>query len=606
LKNTLAIGLLAATLSILAYSWLKTGSGQGNSAALGSFDARFFGNVPALCEGECTTLQTDVIVDIDGGTPPYKITVEVNWNPALPNNFTTYTKNDANSIHAFRICHDNSIPGIGVSPIADDITIINVPSNFFPGELVIVSIEDAAGCFANFTQSDPITLTSGQGVYIDYLTTIPPLVCDSLVLPDIDPFEPGAAYFSEPAGAGLQFAPGEVLDINSINLPNDLLDSLYIFNPNDECESEKLYTFMIQPSPKHDLPNDTILCGEYLLPGFSGAVTTPKAQYATSRYFENSSLLIPGFPILTSQTIYVADTASYIFGECTFLDSFTVSITTAPFAGRDTTVFICEGETTIIADPLELLPGAETGGTWSGTQIPDLDYNNPIDIDLSHMTAGLRYILIYTIEKQGCMITTAEIVLEAISAPFAGDSTSISICNADPPQDLFALINNPDMGGSWSQTEGPSIFINNGVIDFSSALNWQYAFVYTLPATNSCPSRTAELRINLGAGTNAGLDNTAVVCKGDSLDMFSLLSTDADQNGVFSVDGLLPLPNGLWDSNQILLDEGEVNIQYVIEASSTSCGADTSDFVISLIKEPNAGNPLMMTTEICDFHLYQG
>ena len=604
MSKFVAFIFLTTALIVAVTPWLSEESSDNITALSSNFEARIFGNVPALCEGECTNIQSDILVDITGGNPPYSISIETNWNPAVPNNTTPFTKIDANSIHAFRICHVNGNPAIGISSITEDITAFNVPTNFFPGELTLISVEDSDGCTATLIQSsDPIPLDSGVGVLINYETEIPRLVCDSLVLPDIVPFSPTAAYYSGPLGTGLQFNAGEVLDVFSINLPSgDLLDSLYIFDPTDGCESEKLLPFMIQPSPNHNVPNDTIICGaDFTLPAYSGPVTTPNAQYASDSTFSVASLLNPGDVVSTSQTIYLADTTDFFIGECTFLDSFRIEILAGALAGRDTTLFVCEGEMTVIPDPFLVLPNAAPGGLWSGSQIPDFDFNNPVDLNLSNVIAGQRFELIYTVEIPGCIPDFALLNIEGVAPPFAGDSTFVAICSADPPQDLFALANNPELGGNWIQTEGPSIFIDaTGNVDFRTAINFEYAFVYTIPANGSCPAQSAEVRVELGSGTNAGDDNAATVCKGDSLELFPLLSSDAELTGDFTVDGFIPLPDGIWDSNRFIEDEGTINIQYTIPATSPNCESDTAHIVITLIRQPFAGFPLMATTEVCE------
>ncbi len=594
---------LSTALIVAVTPWLSDTSTESPAVFSSNFDARIFGNVPALCEGECTNIQSDVLVDITGGAPPYSISIEINWNPGVPNNTTPFTKVDANSIHAFRICHVNGNPTVGVTTITEDITAFNVPTNFFPGMLSLISVEDSNGCSANLIQTDPIALDSGVGVLINYTTDIPNLVCDSLVLPEIMPFSPTASYYSAPLGTGLQFSAGEVLDVVSINLPSgDLLDTLYIFDPTDGCESEKLLPFMIQPSPNHNIPNDTTLCGSnFTLPAYSGPVTTPNAQYASDRNFSISSLLNPGDVITTGQTIYLADTASFFLGDCIFIDSFRVDIISEALAGRDTTLFVCEGEMTVIPDPFLVLPNAAPGGLWSGSQIPDFDFNNPVDLNLSNVLAGQRFELIYTVEIPGCIPDFALLNIEGVAPPFAGDSTFVAICSADPPQDLFALANNPELGGNWIQTEGPSIFIDaTGNVDFRTAINFEYAFVYTIPSNSSCPAQSAEVRVELGSGTNAGDDNVATVCKGDSLELFPLLSSDAELTGNFTVDGFIPLADGIWDSNRFIEDEGTINIQYTIPASSPNCDSDTAHIVITLIKQPFAGLPVMVSTEVCE------
>lgn len=570
----------------------------------GNIQVDICGTVPPLCEGGCSDIGTDLILKIDGGAPPYRVRVAFNWTPGAPQSATTFTILDVRDPHVIRFCHDNTQSGPAGEQLLGDTTVFKIPTAYYPGELVFRNIEDSDGCISTqFNGTNPLPMDQLPGVQRDYQADIPSHICDSLMLPPITPSFINVAYYSEPNGNGPRFNPGEVLDFNSINLPSgDLFDTLYIFDPDDICQSQKIIPFTLHLSPNHDTPDDVSQCQPYTLPPYPGPISTPLAQYSLTREPDPLSFTLdPGDVISTSQMIYLRDMISYSSGDCTFLDSFFVEILTQPFAGNSTTQFVCEGETTIIADPRVLLGNPDPGGTWSGTMIPDVDFNNPSNIDLSHMTEGLVYSLIYTIEKPGCPITSSTLIFEAVAPAFAGDSTRVSICREDDPLDFIALLNNPDQGGTWMQTTATTITIpdyNN--VDFSNLPENIYTFTYTVPATINCPEQVGELIIDFTSGPNAGMDNGAIVCKGDSLEMNTLLSGDADTNGEFKVDGFILLPDGIWDSNQILLDEGEVNIEYTVGGLSANCGMDTSAFVIQLIQVPFAGVPVMASTQLCE------
>ena len=562
------------------------------------------GNVPSLCEGQCTNITTDLNIKVTGGTPPYIVRIGFNWNPVNPQNTSSFQIRDVQDSHVIRFCHDNSITSPGGEEFPGDTTQFSIPTGFFPGEIAFRSIEDATGCTStDFGGIASVDLMSNPGTFMDYQVDVSNHICDEFVLPPITPAGPTTAFYTEPNGNGMRFLPGDLVDFNTINLPSgDLFDTLYVFDPNDVCMSQMLFPFFINLGPDHDTPADISQCDTYTLPPYPGPIATPMAQYATDIDFTAGSLMNPGDIISASTRVYLRDMIAYPTGDCVFLDSFEVEIIAMPFSGVDDTFTVCSGEPTIITDPAVLLGNPDAGGLWTSDRIiPDVDLNNPINIELTNTPPGEVFLLTYTLEVPGCPITAATLTIESVAAPFAGDSTQISLCRSEGPQDFFALVGNPELGGFWSQTGGPPTVISDfSQVDFSLLPLTTYSYIYSIAAVNNCPAQIAELVIDLNDGPNAGRDNTEVVCKGDILDLTTLLSSDADSGGDYLVDGFIPLPNGLWDSNMILIDEGTVNIEYILPSVAATCPADTALFVIELVLEPSAGLPMMAAFEECE------
>jgi len=499
----------------------------------------------SLCEGQCSDISTDIDIEITGGAPPYLVRIAFEWSPTAPTSSSTFTLRSDTENHVLRICHDGIATSPGGEEFLGDTTQFSIPTNFLPSIIQFREIEDINGCISNdFGANARVSINPVQGNFNDYQVDIPQHICDELVLPPIMPASTTVAYFSEPSGSGTAFLPGDVIDFNAINLPTgDLLDTLYIFDPDDICQSQVLVPFTLNLSPNHNVPDDQILCDTYTLPNFSGPVTSPSAMYANNRDFIPGSILRPNDIISNTTMIYLQDIINYPTGDCIFLDSFLVNIIDMPFAGLDSTITLCTGESNIITDPRILLSNPDVGGMWqsAGVTIPDVDLSNPMDINLSNLSEGEEYILTYTIEVMSCPISSAMLTFTVVNPPFAGDSTTISLCSGDGVQDFFALIGQPELGGNWTQTMGsPTNFSDFSQANFSGFSDDLYAFNYTIDATNTCPAQVAELVVNLNSGPNAGADNLAIVCKGDLLDITTLLSTDADTGGNFIVEGGIP------------------------------------------------------------------
>jgi len=561
-----------------------------------------------LCEGECTKIDAhDLVIEFIDGVPPYRAVFTNSWDPGFP-----ITIRDANPFHFIRLCHDNSVPSVAVSRIADT-TYLQIPSAFFPGEFLVTEVEDATFC-----QGDIISLANvvgpplpipfrGQGA--TYSADIPQTVCDTLFLPEITPANPTAKYYTEPNEGGTQYCTGDFIGFFDAQIPGgDVIDTLYI-NDGSGC-AETIIPFNIIRSPFIQISEDTISCGIYGLEAFRGPLVTAKAQYADDLSFAPGSLLNVGDEIMTDTWIYVADTTEDLSvggGFCTFIDSFFVDFVRPVNTGLDTIVIICSGAPNIIADPLDLLIGAESGGQWtsSGAVLPDVNLNDLRDIDLSPLMPGASYFLTYTIENSGCPTDTwsSTITFNAIAPPYIGIDTTVTLC-ASNDINFLELLSFPEPFGQLIQISGDPVGVNDASsVDMSSAGPGTYQFDYVLPATNSCPEQRAQLTIALTTGVNAGDDNTATYCYRDSAFLSTLLSVDADPGGSYISDGFFPIPDGDWDTGSIFLGP-DVNTQlveilYIIDGSSLNCPSDTAVFNITLIQNSNAGFPMSNPIELC-------
>lgn len=570
-----------------------------------------------LCEDECTETSAtsstiDIVIELIDGVAPYRVQFETNWNPAVPMNTTTFTIRDAQSFHFLRICHNNTQIAAGSQTVGDT-TFLTIPSDHFPGELIFQSIEDA-----NFCSGDIISLTNPLGprpiplnacplTTIDYTADVPRNSCDTLFLPEINPSSPTAKYYTERGGLGTEYCPGDTLCYFQTLLPLGMtIDTLYI---NDgQGNPEVALPFTINRSPFLQIPEDTLSCGPYRLEPFRGPLVTPRAQYASENSFSAGSLLDVGDPIMMDTWIYIADTTENITtgGTCTFLDSFFVDYVDPVNPGMDTIITICSGTPTIISDPFLLLRGAETGGEWSGTMIPDVDFNNPIDIDLSDMPAGVSYQLIYTIESPGCPIDTwsSIITFNAIAPPYAGVDSTLSVC-ARGDMNFFEYLSFPNPTGQLVQFAGDIVDVSDpSSVNMSSATPGSYAFDYIIPAIGACDAQVSTLNLNITTGVNAGADNSGLYCYQDSIFLSELLSPDAETAGQYFAGGFFPIPDGKWDSGSLIVapdvDMVVEEILYVVDGSALNCPPDTARFSITLIRETEAGFPLSNSIELCE------
>ena len=176
---------------------------------------------------------------------------------------------------------------------------------------------------------------------------------------------------------------------------------------------------------------------------------------------------------------------------------------TAPDAGTDGTLTICQGSTVTAAELFASLGGTpDAGGTWS-----------PALVGVGTYT--------YTATVAGCSDVTASVTVTEQVQPNAGTSGTLTVCEGTVPTnaDLFAALSGtPDAGGTWS--------------------NVGLAYTYTVAATAPCTSdATATVTVTEQVQPNAGSNGMLDICQGTTVtavDLFSSLIGTPDAGGTWT------------------------------------------------------------------------
>jgi gliding motility-associated-like protein len=176
---------------------------------------------------------------------------------------------------------------------------------------------------------------------------------------------------------------------------------------------------------------------------------------------------------------------------------------TAPDAGTDGTLTICQGSTVTAAELFASLGGTpDAGGTWS-----------PALVGVGTYT--------YTATVAGCSDVTASVTVTEQVQPNAGTSGTLTVCEGTVPTnaDLFAALSGtPDAGGTWS--------------------NVGLAYTYTVAATAPCTSdASATVTVIEQAQPNAGSNGMLDICQGTTVtavDLFSSLIGTPDVGGTWT------------------------------------------------------------------------
>jgi gliding motility-associated-like protein len=297
---------------------------------------------------------------------------------------------------------------------------------------------------------------------------------------------------------------------------------------------------------------------------------------------------------VNSLSFGVIDTFNYyyIVGnalECGF-DTAKAIIEVIPpvYAGKDTSVFICEGADLLFDLTSLVASTSDTSGIWLQIAGESLDLSAPDSIDLSNASIGIDSIL-YIVEGP-CNVDTALVILSIDDAPNAGLDYNLSVCGFSTGINLFDSLADYTPGGNWFYEDGDILVdpFNFNIDSVGTIL-----LNYILPANGTCAADTAVAVINIDKAPYAGTDATVIICEGSLglINMYDQLNDTPDINGEWvDIDATgLNLDN--WDqiSFESLLT-GVYQFGYIVSPETGStCEADTSILSIEIITGPNPG-----------------
>jgi len=429
---------------------------------------------------------------------------------------------------------------------------------------------------------------------VRYMADVPIYNCDTLFLPPITPPSSTVGYYTNGEGTGTPYLPGDTISFALANMTTNVLDTLYLLDPTQSgaCAEADTIVFEILETPEFTNPGDQDFCGSGLLPEIQVGSTL---EYSADRNF--STLLDPNIPVTTTTKIYVRDSVYFSNGisACGLLDSFQMNVIEEPFAGKDTTITICEGYD-LSFNLNELLGFPDPNGTFGNSGIPDLDLTDPNNVDFSPIGIG-NYEITYSIVLANCPPDIGVIFFEIVNQPQGSVmDTTVTYCTLDNPYNLEALLEFPDVGGRWFArgpmgTElaisDPTNFLLSTVPN-AELTPGIYEILYIIDPESEnpfCKGFGGLIKFEEGDGLSAGQDVSTTVCKGTIVDLSTLLD-NADPGGVYESE--LILMGNMWDTNITVIGGGpDYEIQYI--HSSIACESDTAFLTITLSDELSAG-----------------
>ncbi|WP_299103403.1 gliding motility-associated C-terminal domain-containing protein [uncultured Winogradskyella sp.] len=249
----------------------------------------------------------------------------------------------------------------------------------------------------------------------------------------------------------------------------------------------------------------------------------------------------------------------------------TVTFTNLNDAGTDGTIELCATDSSI--DLFNSLGGTpDSGGTWS----PALNSGTGI-FDPSLDNGG---VYTYTVSNTDslCPSVTAEVTVNVIQGPDAGNNGTLNLCNSTTSLDLFdSLAGTPETGGTWS----PALTSGTGVFD----PNIDPEGVYTYTLTNSCGTSSANVSVSYSDLNDAGTNGTLELCESDAtIDLFNSLGGTPQVGGTWSPT----LASGTGVFNPAIDASGTYT--YTIFNSASDCPSAEANVIVTVTESPNAGN----------------
>lgn len=201
-----------------------------------------------------------------------------------------------------------------------------------------IDISSATGDFTiTYTTPDPVCFaTQNWNITINPQPTVTPIndvtICDNYTLPAIagTNIPANARYFTQPNGAGQNFAPGTTLIHTDFATYPITLYAYAETGTTPNCWDEESFELTINPTPQITPLTDVEQCDNYTLPAITGTNLTGNENYYTQAGGNGSS--VPANSVLTDEgttTYYIYDETSTT-PNCFDETNFTVTINLTP------------------------------------------------------------------------------------------------------------------------------------------------------------------------------------------------------------------------------------------------------------------------------------
>lgn len=254
-----------------------------------------------------------------------------------------------------------------------------------------------------------------------------------------------------------------------------------------------------------------------------------------------------------------------------------------PNPGIDNDTTLCSLNSAAF-DLFNMISPADPGGTWQEATAT-LDLADPNQFSIDGVPSG-TYLIEYIIPGMNlmspyCDSVSSEIILTVQNPVSAGDDAAVSEC-VGGDIDLATYLQNNDGLGIFESTD-PMISVMGSIFQTNGLMEGDYEFYHIINSTNSCPSDSALISVNLGSQLIAGMDVSENICAVSGFDLNDLLN-GGDLGGSFIIESNnMIIPAGILDASS--LAGQTVNIIY--EIGGGSCPLDSALFTLNISEEPS-------------------
>lgn len=291
------------------------------------------------------------------------------------------------------------------------------------------------------------------------------------------------------------------------------------------------------------------------------------------------------------------------------------SLAKAQCAGTGTEVTYCDKETTPSLQTLnlfDLLTGETPGGEWIANSNFDSEALDEATGELNLWAINRFGEHLFTYSNPSCDTSMATVTInlggypgEDNQNPGANNVCQVLKAGDDDLSniiDLFIFLdvaNNdirPDIGGTWTEDPGnlTAGVLANEFFNFDNVPIGVYTFIYTVPAVETCPERSATIDVEVRRAPNPGLPQNINICETDDMSGLTVVNL---------FDQLLGEdPNGEWTDVNIIptgeISSGtdfEINIQNIYN----NFGPGTYSFLYEVLPDHPICDPQSTVFTVC-------
>jgi hypothetical protein len=268
---------------------------------------------------------------------------------------------------------------------------------------------------------------------------------------------------------------------------------------------------------------------------------------------------------------------------CENRDSIVIQVHEQPIITIETKEKICENSPFILTSSSDNI-----GLNINWTSVDGTTFNGAIwDLGPAKVPFSGNY-RIEVMDEKGCR-NQVEKEIVVITAPNPGMDTAVSTCQGTIV-DIGSLLRGTNEKGVFELGAGLPDLENN-LLNTAETTEGTYGIGYRVEK-EGCPDGVAELILKIELPKKAGLDNSATICQGVTVELNDLLQ-EADIGGIYQTDANeAALVGNLWQSANLI--PNDYTIHYI---QANACGMDQATFQIKLLEQVDAGEDVQ--TNLC-------